>query len=200
MKVTESTRDRLILAARKIGLEKGFARASVSDMLEEAETGKGSLYHYFPDKEGLGLAALNVEKEQFLNRIEGWLDEDSPGKAMERFLGEVLEMHKATGFHGGCIWGNTALEMSDTNPLYADFVARVFDEWEEKIELVIREGQAQGCFSRHLSPRKVAVIVVSVIEGGIMLSRLRKTPGPLENSIEFIRAMLAAPQTNPGNL
>jgi len=68
--------------------------------------------------------------------MEGWLDEDSPGKAMERFLEEVLNMHKATGFHGGCIRGNTALEMTDTNPLYADFVALVFDEWEEKIEFL----------------------------------------------------------------
>ncbi len=42
----------------------------------------------------------------------------------------LLMIHYFPGSHGGCIWGNNALEMIDTNPLYADFVALVFDEWE----------------------------------------------------------------------
>lgn len=195
MEQSKATRDRLIDAAHSLALEKGIARTSVSDVLEAADTRKGSSYHYFPDMESLGLAVLENERVQFLDKIDNWLNAPTLAEGRKRFLTEALKLHEKTVFAGGCIWGNTALEMCDSNLLFAEFVSGVFDEWVEKIEDVIQAGQECGQLLREVTAHEAAGLVVSVIEGGVMLSCFNKESVPLEGTLSFLHSTLAKPES-----
>jgi TetR/AcrR family transcriptional repressor of nem operon len=48
---------------------------------------------------------------EFLSKALGG---DNPGENIENFFRCALDKHLATGFVGGCIFGNAALEMSDS--------------------------------------------------------------------------------------
>jgi AcrR family transcriptional regulator len=52
------TRAKLIDAARKAFVEKGYAEASMDDFTAEAGLTRGALYHHFGDKKGLLLAVI----------------------------------------------------------------------------------------------------------------------------------------------
>ena len=58
MESTPSTADRLVFAAMKLFLEKGYGSTSVQDILREAKANAGSLYHAFPTKQDVLLAVL----------------------------------------------------------------------------------------------------------------------------------------------
>src|ERR687894_1019427 len=53
-----ATRDRILDAAQRIVLERGFAGTSVDAVLAEASVTKGGFFHHFPTKQALGLALV----------------------------------------------------------------------------------------------------------------------------------------------
>jgi TetR/AcrR family transcriptional repressor of nem operon len=188
MKDRKDTREQLVEAAYKLSRVKGFDRMSVSEVIAEAGVKRGSLYHFFPGKDDLGLAVLERDRPDFMTMLDSTLSPTiGPDKALETFFKEALRKHSETGFVGGCLWGNTALEMSDTNPAYTKLVAEVFNEWVTRLENVIRRGQEQGVFRADSSARNIAQMIVAGIEGGIMMSRLTKSPQPFETCLKTLR-------------
>lgn len=188
---TGTTRERLIESARELARRRGFDRTSVADVLEHSGVGKGSFFYYFPSKEALGLAVLERDREEFMTMLDECLG--GAGDALERlecFFEAALKLHRGTGFVGGCLWGNTALEMSDTNSTFADVVAKVFDEWTQKLAAVIRAGQVAGEIRGDCLADDLARSVVATIEGGIMLSRLQKDEAPLKGCLDMARLLL----------
>lgn len=189
----QATRDRLIDAAYELARRKGFDRTSIAEVMEAADVGKGSLYHHFPDKDSLGLAVLERDREVFMAMIDDCLAAATPMEGLDRFFTMALEKHLEAEFVGGCLWGNTALEMSDSNPAYARLVTAVFDEWIGKLADTIRAGQDRGMIRADFPATDLARSVVATIEGGIMLSRLSKEEAPLRACLTSLRAMLTAP-------
>jgi len=63
MESTPSTADRLVFAAMKLFLEKGYGSTSVQDILREAKANAGSLYHAFPTKQDVLLAVLGMYRQ-----------------------------------------------------------------------------------------------------------------------------------------
>lgn len=190
MERCQTTRERLIDVTSELACRRGFDRTSVSDVMEATGIGKGSFYYHFPDKDSLGLAVLEQDRVAFMAGLDACLDAPTPLEGLERFFTRALEKHRANGFVGGCLWGNTALEMSDSNPAFTECVKAVFAEWTAKITATVRAGQEQGQIRPDLPASEMARSVVAVIEGGIMLSRLTKTEEPLKECLRTLRSLL----------
>ncbi len=58
--VETATRDRLLQAAMDVFASKGYHGAVVDDIVAASETSKGAFYHYFPSKQGIFLALMDV--------------------------------------------------------------------------------------------------------------------------------------------
>ncbi len=181
------TRERLIDAAYRLASVKGFDRVSTAEILEEAGVRRGSLYYFFPGKDALGLAVLERVRADFMALLDQTLDAGgAPEIALDRFFKAALRKHRETGFVGGCLWGNTALEMSDTNPVFAKVVSDVFDEWIARLTKVMRAGQATGGFRGDRNPADLARMIVATVEGGIMMSRLCKASSPMKACLDTV--------------
>lgn len=185
-----SSRERLLQEAAQLIHTQGFERTSVSDLLEAAGVKKGSFYFHFGSKKELAILAMERMHTRFMDFVDASLAGGTPEARLRGFLDAALSIHRKMGFVGGCPWGNAALEMSDADEDFAQLVAGVFEEWVGKIEGVIAEGQAAGQFRDDMAPRSLARHVVAVIEGGIMLSRVRKHEGPLRDCLDSLKAML----------
>lgn len=192
MKDDKTTRDILISAAAKLVAIKGFDRTSVQDVMDEAGVGKGSFYHHFSSKDELGLAVLEQDRADFMEMLDVSLEPGDGVDALVRFFEAALQKHRATGFMGGCLWGNTALEMSDCNASFVAPVDAVFSEWTVRLEKVIQAGQDNERIRQDMVASDLALLVVSAIEGGIMLSRLRKDETPMRTCLEMLKMMLRA--------
>ncbi|MGM0487375.1 MAG: TetR family transcriptional regulator C-terminal domain-containing protein [Planctomycetota bacterium] len=116
----------------------------------------------------------------------------SPTESLRRFFEYALDKHRRKRFVGGCLFGNTALEMSDADSRYADCVTEVFRQWTEKIEAVIQAGQKTGEFRADIPADQLAQMIVSTVEGGIMMSRLRKQEEPLNACVESMKTLVGA--------
>jgi TetR/AcrR family transcriptional repressor of nem operon len=184
------TRERLLEAAAKLVHDKGFGATSLNDLLTAAGIKKGTLYHHFPGKDDLGLAVLQRAKAQFLATLDEVLTATTPAGSLQRFLEFVLQRHRIRRFVGGCLFGNTALEMSDADSRFADSVSHLFREWIGRLEAVILAGQQAGQFRADIPADRLAQMIVSTVEGGIMLSRLQKEEGPLKACLDGLKTFL----------
>ena len=186
----EATRSRILATARNLINTKGFTATTINDLVEATGTQKGGIYFHFDGKESLGLAVLEEARLEFMEFLSTALEGDTPLARLEGFFRSALDKHLATGFVGGCIFGNLALEMSDLDARFAGVIERVFDEWVAILEDVIAAAQASGELRTDFSPESLAVQIVATIEGGIMLSRLKKKEEPMRQCIEILRRTL----------
>ena len=190
MKKAEQTKERLLEQAIKLMQQKGFGAMSISELLLAAGVKKGTLYYHFPGKDDLGMAVLTRVRCDFFAKMDDILSNASPLAGLELFFDSVLERHRAKGFVGGCLFGNTALEMSDSDSSYNEFVRQVFAEWTDKMQLAIQRGQKAGEIVDGITSAELAQTVVATIEGGIMMSRLTKAEGPLRTCLESLKSFL----------
>jgi AcrR family transcriptional regulator len=87
-----NSRERLLETATELFAEKGYAGASVREIVEKAGVSKPVLYYYFKSKEGLFYAILEWAAEvqqRILNEIF-----DARGTVQERFVFLYRRVHK----------------------------------------------------------------------------------------------------------
>ena len=153
-------------------------------------TTKGNLYFHFTDKEAIGLEVLRREQQSFYRFLDQTFAEKSAADGLDNFFRKALEKQSQQGFVGGCLFGNTALETSDTASVFAGLVKEVFTAWIGKLEQKIASAQVDEQIRTDISAGELAEMVVATIEGGIMQSRLQKSAAPLERSLETLRRVL----------
>ncbi len=185
----ERTRQEILNRAARAFHRKGFKGTSVSDLLKETGVTKGSLYFHFPGKDEVGLEVLRQERDSFLAFIDEALTGATPGSCLDHFFRRALAKHSDCDFVGGCLFGNTALEASDSDPAYTELVSSVFSTWIEKLQDTIGRAQKSGEVRSDLPARQLAEFAVSVLEGAIMQARLGKDEGPLARGIATLRAL-----------
>lgn len=186
----EVTREKILDSAAEIIHRKGFGATSINDLLGATGLKKGSLYFHFSSKDDIGLAILEKARAEFLVFLDTALSGATPGERLDNFLDKVMKTHKRTGFVGGCIFGNTALEMGDTESGFAGFIEKVFGEWLERLRTVVAAAQDSGEVASDLSADVLAGHMVAAIEGGIMLARLKKDERPLRDALTGVRTLL----------
>lgn len=77
----DATRQALVRSAITLFTEQGYAAASTAGIVSLAQVTRGALYHHFPDKERLFIAALDAVEEDVYRRITAALADSDPGTA-----------------------------------------------------------------------------------------------------------------------
>jgi TetR/AcrR family transcriptional repressor of nem operon len=167
----EITRENILQKSLNIFLNKGISATSISDIVNEVGIQKGSLYYFFPNKENLALEALKKAKEDFSIFLSKSMKGGNPVEKLSNYFNAVLEFHRRRELKGGCIFGNSALEMSEKNEKIRNILVEVFFLWQEKLMELLEEGKKAGYFKETIDPDKVSWKIISEIEGAIMLSR-----------------------------
>lgn len=186
----EITKNKILEIATSLVNRKGFGATTIQDVISATGLQKGCIYFHFPDKDALCLAILEKARENFLLFLGSALSGDTPGARLENFFRQAVEKHLAAGFIGGCIFGNTAIEFSDTDSRFATVIERVFDDWLAMISQTVSAAQDAGEVRGDIPAAALALHVVAAIEGGIMLSRLKKDEEPMRQCLETVRMFL----------
>jgi len=84
------TRRKLKEAALGVFSEKGFEAATVEDITDKADLGKGTLYRHFADKEEMMVALIEDAIDNLINRLRSY---PSPPETLEDVLEHFLNAH-----------------------------------------------------------------------------------------------------------
>ncbi len=186
----QETQSHILKESRRLFTERGFRNTSVSQVIAATGVKKGNLYYHFPSKEALGLAVLVDAREEFFTILEDSLAGENPLLRILNSCNTILEMMQQSNFVGGCLFGNTALEMTDSDSSFGKVIQEVFSHWTELIEQELQQALKNNIPIPPVSPDALATAVVAILEGGIMLSRVYTTRKSLEDCILIIRTLL----------
>ena len=168
--------------------EKGYQSTSVADLLQRAGVHSGSLYHYFPGKQDVLIAVLDL----YCNGIGAmlldpvWKDVPDPIDRVFALLAKYRESIVATGCTYGCPIGSLALELHEPDPPVRERLAANFSAWTDAIHGCLRAAGPR--LPRDVDRAALATFVLTTMEGGVMLARTYRDVAPFDAAVAELRA------------
>jgi AcrR family transcriptional regulator len=188
-----ATKERIVRVASELMLERGVARTTIEDIQDAANVSTSQMYHYFGDKEDLVAAVIDLQSSQVLGRQQLALFPLDSIAALVRWRNAIVDVMRGRGCMGGCPIGSLANELSDTDPLARARLARAFAQWEDMIRQGLAAIVERGELPSGSDVDRLAMAVLAGVQGGLLLSQLRRDTQPLEAAldtmIEHLRGM-----------
>ena len=189
------SKDKILESAKKLFHLKGFQQTSVDEILSDSGVTKSNFYYHFKSKEELGLDILDRRIKQYeIEVLSATLGNklESPSSRLDKFYKKVKTFHTALGCVKGCPFGNLAIEMSGVNENFRIRLSSFFSRWEKSIQECIEEGIDRGEFRSDLSPTILAQLILSHLEGAVMMVKTHRSIDPLSSGSETIIKLLKA--------
>ena len=188
MVTAPDTRTRLILAAMRLFWEKGYGSTSVADVLQAAKVNSGSLYHFFPGKQDLLLAVLDMYRGGIRGMLiePAWRGVQDPIERVFALLGRYRQSLVDTECFYGCPIGSLALELHEPDVPVRERLAANFAAWIDAIHECLSDAGAR--LPRDLDRRELAAFVLSTMEGGVMQARTFREIASFDGAVRQLRA------------
>jgi TetR/AcrR family transcriptional repressor of nem operon len=189
-----TTREAILAAATQLMRVNGYRHTSLDDVLRESGVGKGNFYYHFKSKEELGHAILDQMIESFLERTLEPCFSDSSARPLGQircFLDRLRELQRERNCVGGCPLGTLASELSDLHEGFRARLDGVFSAWRDRLTAALHAAQGQGDVRAECRPPAVAQFLVASLEGAMLMTKLTKDMGVMEQCVEELKRYLA---------
>ena len=184
------TRQRIVAAAAERMFESGVAGTTMEDVRSAAGVSNSQVYHYFTDKEALVRAVIEYQNETIVGGQEPMLarlDTLAGLRAWRDFL--VLHQQRLN-CRGGCPIGSLGSELAETDSRARAVVAAGFGRWEAGIrggyQAMYDRGELAG------DPGQLATATLATLQGGLLLTQIRRSTEPLEAALDIVLAHVAS--------
>lgn len=186
----QETRSHILKESRMLFTLRGFKNSSISAIIAATGVKKGNLYYHFSSKEELGLAVLLDARDEFYTVLHSSLQGDDPVQRVLHSCQVIMELMQQSNFVGGCLFGNTALEMTDMSSKFGQIIKEIFSHWIKLIQDELSSIDGDKPLQSSLSAETLAISIVAILEGGIMLSRVYLDKKNLEVCIHTTKELL----------
>jgi AcrR family transcriptional regulator len=188
-------RERMVRSAAQLIRRKGVSGTGMREIVLEADAPRGSLQHYFPGgkEELVGEALLwmgGVAARRVVRHLER-LEPATPGALLAALVDDWKSDLTAEGFTAGCPLVAAAADSSATSDQLREILRVAFDGWQVPLtaalaDLGVPAERAEG----------LALVVISALEGAIILSRIRSDLAPLDALVVELGPVIDATTTS----
>jgi TetR/AcrR family transcriptional repressor of nem operon len=190
MRKGEQTRQKIIRKAAPIFNQRGYDGAALSDLMRATGLEKGGIYRHFESKQKLAEAAFGYAwKIAVDTRFEGTQEISNTVDRLEQIVRNFRD-RRAGLVPGGCPLLNTAIDSDDGNPQLRAKARRALSWWLDRLQSIAEEGQRRGEVRSAVDSAELARLIVSTLEGGLMLSRLQRKDDTLDFACRHLEEYL----------
>jgi TetR/AcrR family transcriptional regulator, transcriptional repressor for nem operon len=187
-----TTRGRILQATARLIGERGVDRVSLDDVEREAGVGRSQLYHYFDGRDDLLRAVVDTRTDALLGAQDGLLDDLDSLEAIDRWFDALVALQEERNARGGCPIGSLVGQLAERDEETRAALASGFERWEEPLIAGLRRMQARGKLRRDASAESLADMTMAAIQGGLLLTQVRRDPRQLRRALDGARAVLAS--------
>src|SRR3984893_8062147 len=169
----EQTRKRIVEAAAPIFNKRGYEGSSLNDLMEATGLKKGGIYRHFTSKEELAAEAFDYTWETAWNTRLLHVDENANGiDKLKQLIANFIEHRPPIA--GGCPILHPAIDADDGNPVLRAHVAKALRSWLSRLQNIVEQAQERGETRPGIDPKGVATLIVALLDGALMMSRLQR--------------------------
>jgi TetR/AcrR family transcriptional repressor of nem operon len=174
----EETRHRIVTSAATLFNRRGFEGGSMSALMEATGLAKGGIYRHFSSKEEVAVGAFDYAWQAALSART--CDLDAVPNSVDRLKRLVANfIDRRPSVPGGCPLLNTSIDADDGNPVLRERARKALREWRDLLSSIIRTGVERKEIRRGVDARKLTTLIISSLEGALMISRLERDRGAL---------------------
>jgi len=188
----QATRDRIVAAAAALMFEHGVGGTSTDDVQAAAGVSTSQLYHYFGDKRTLVRAVIAYQTQNVLDAQQPLLSQLDSLDALRTWRDAIVSLQRQRQCQGGCPIGSLAAELAETWPEARADLADGFGQWEAGIRNGLRAMHARGDLRPDADPDQLALATLAALQGGLLLTQVRRDTAPLEAALDAILAHIAS--------
>lgn len=182
------TRDRMIDAAKTGFRTHGVTATSFSDVLARAGAARGAIYHHFPGgRKELTIAVVSSTADNIAAALDRSKSAVSPREDFEAAAAALIATVEGQAGGFGCPITPAVLDAAGDADLLAA-AHSAFERWRHA--LVEHHGLSVGA----------AALVVSAIEGALVLCRAAQSAEPLHSVVGELAQLFSAQRDGPGDV
>jgi AcrR family transcriptional regulator len=187
----EQTYHMIVERAARVFSRQGYFGSSLEDLKKETGLEKGGIYNHFHSKDELALEAFDYA----IRLTWGYVEQELPGKtrALDRLnamLTGYRRLVEELPLPGGCPLLNTAIEADDAHPALRQRAQQAMTNWRNWIERTIARGIAAGEIRPDTNGDIVATLIISMVEGAVMMSKLYDDPAHIQRVVDYLSTYL----------
>lgn len=187
-----ATRGRLVDAAVRLMLHKGFAATSVDEICGEAGMTKGAFFYHFENKEAVGRAA--VEGWGAMGEAlyaEAWKDGgEDPLRQLDRMFDIMSGFAEDSDEPCVCMVGMMSQELSLTHPAMRGACAEQLEVWTRNVAAMLAAAKKKHRPSEDFDPEQAAWFINSLWQGSMLVAKACNDPGIIVRNIGLVRAFI----------
>jgi AcrR family transcriptional regulator len=166
------TRENIVAHAAALFNTRGYAGASLSELMQITGLKKGGIYNHFQSKEEILISAFEYSVNVVKNKLSHAIADKTT--ATEKLKG-IVEFYRDYPLNpvikGGCPILNTIVDSDSTNPLLQQKVKDAVDDLINELVRIINFGIRKGEFKSDIDQKKSAIVIFTTIEGGVAMTR-----------------------------
>ncbi len=190
-KKAAQTRQTIIEKTAPLFNKKGVVGTSLSDLTQATGLTKGSIYGNFKDKDAVALAVFEYNVANLLTFLSKGV------KQQKSYLDKLLsipegyrKLYRQMIQFGGCPIANAATDADDTHQDLGKQVAKTIEQLKQMMVVLIDKGKQVGEILPLVDSDKTACLMISLIEGGSVLSKATGNKQYLMHSLEQIEYLI----------
>lgn len=177
-----ATRARILEHAADLIYAQGVHATNNEQLRRAAGVSGSQLNHYFPNKESLVLAVIAWQAERVLalHRSERFTGFESLN-AFRKWADFYIAYERA--YQEGCSLGSLASEIIKTDLDVHGELADAFEQWRDIFRDGLQRMQRLGRISADADPARLANLLLSAYQGGMLLAQVARDITPLKDAL-----------------
>lgn len=191
-----ATRERILDAAQRLVLERGFAATSVDAVLAEAPATKGAFFHHFPSKDDLGWALLERYAAADARMLDDFMadaeaESDDPAEQLVAFVRHFEDAAaEVAPTQPGCLFVSFIYERQLASEGQDDLIATSIELWRARLLDKLEAAARVHPPAIEVDLPSLADQVFTTFEGGFVLARAMQDPRHLHAQLAHLRHYL----------
>jgi TetR/AcrR family transcriptional repressor of nem operon len=185
-------RERIVHAAAELIAEKGVAGMSLDDVRSRTGASRSQLYHYFENRDDLVHAVIDVTTDVVLNNQGQLLYDLDSWAGIDRWFDALVQYQIARQGCGGCPIGVLVGQLAERDRDARAALAAGMDRWEAHVRDGLTGMRARGKLRKDADPAALATATMASIQGGLLLTQVRRDPLQLRIALNAARTNLRA--------
>lgn len=187
MSKADETKNLIIEKSAPIFNMHGYKGTTMSQLTKAINMTKGAIYGNFVDKDEIALAAFDFNFSEISKKIQDALiSKENACDKLIAFANYYLDEFAEISRKGGCPLLNAAIDSDNVHPPLQKRVARAVETWTNSVVQIVYSGIKRKQINPSTKPEQFASVFVSLIEGGIMLSKATGNTIHLSRNIDHI--------------